>query len=69
MAATSRKENVISFVDARAERRVGLPVSLEMDWNHLHAEEERWALGRTIWLAVAISAALWAVIAGVLWFV
>jgi hypothetical protein len=68
MAATSR-ENVISLADVRAERRSSLPVSFEMDWNQVHAEEEPWELGRTIWFAVTISAALWAVIAGVLWFV
>ncbi|GAA0565020.1 hypothetical protein [Rhizomicrobium electricum] len=69
MAAVSSRENVISLAEVRAERRPALPVSFEMDWNQIHAEEEPWELGRTIWFAVAISAALWAVIAGLLWFV
>jgi hypothetical protein len=69
MAAVSRRENVISLAEARAERRETSPVVLlEMDWDPLRAEEEPWEMGRTIWFAVVISAALWAVIAGVLWF-
>ena len=72
MAATSsaRRENVVDLSQARAERRAALPVSLEMDWSEFHAEnEEPWAIGRTLWFAVIISTALWAVIAGALWFV
>lgn len=69
MAAVSRRENVISLAEVRAERREPLPVSFEIDWNQLHAEEEPWEIGRTIWFAVVVSAALWALIAGVLWFV
>jgi hypothetical protein len=69
MAAISREENVINLAEARAVRRAGLPVSLEMDWTKLHAESEPWALGRTIWFTVVLSAALWAIIAGALWFV
>jgi hypothetical protein len=69
MAAVSRRENVISLAEVRAERRVTSPVVLlEMNWDPLPGEEEPWEMGRTIWLAVVISAALWAVIAGVLWF-
>lgn len=70
MAATSqaRQENVINLAEARAER--GVPVSLDMDWTRLHAEEEEpWALGKTVWFALAISTALWAVIAGLVWLV
>jgi hypothetical protein len=69
VTATEHRENVISLAEVRAERRAALPVSLEMDWNQVQAEEEPWAMGHTMWLAVAISACLWAIIAGVLWFV
>ena len=68
MSATARKENVINLAEVRAER--GVPVSLEMDWSQLHAEqEEPWALGKTIWFALVVSTALWAVIAGLVWLV
>lgn len=69
MAASSqaRRENVISLAAVRAERHTGLPISLDMEWDK--SEEEPWALGKTIWFAVVISSALWAVIAGALWFI
>jgi hypothetical protein len=72
MAATLRvpPENVVNLANARAERRTAvLPVSLEMDWTQLHAEDESQPMGRTIWFAVVVSSALWAVIAGALWLV
>jgi hypothetical protein len=72
MAATLRvpRENVVNLADERAERRPSiLPVSLEIDWTQLHAEDESEPMGRTIWIAVLISSALWAVIAGALWLV
>ncbi len=71
MAVTSeaRRENIVSLDDARAMRRGALPVSLDMDWSQIHAEEEPWAMGKTIWFAIVISTALWAIIAGALWFV
>jgi hypothetical protein len=66
----AQQQNVINLEDVRAERRAALPVSLEMDWTRLHAEEEEpWAMGKTIWFAVAISTGLWAVIGGIVWFV
>jgi hypothetical protein len=68
MAAPSeaRRENVVSLAAVRAERQSQLPVSLDMNWDR--AEEEPWALGKTIWFAVVVSTALWGVIAGALWF-
>jgi hypothetical protein len=69
MAATSeaRRENVVSLAAVRAERQAALPVSFDLEWDR--PEEESWALGKTIWFAVVISTALWAVIAGALWFI
>lgn len=69
MAAAAHQENVISLAQVRAERRAALPVSLDMDWDRSRDEEESWALGRTVWVAVAISSGLWAIIAGALWLV
>lgn len=72
MAATLRvpRENVVNLADARAERHLSvLPVPLEIDWTPLHAEEESEPMGRTIWFAVLVSSALWAVIAGALWLI
>lgn len=72
MALTSQahQENVVSLAEVRAERRAARLISLEMDWTRDHAEqEEPWAMGKTIWFAVVVSSALWAVIAGALWLV
>jgi len=72
MAATLRvpQENVVNLADERAERRTAvLPVALEMDWTRIQAEDESQPMGRTIWFAVLVSTALWAVIAGALWLV
>jgi hypothetical protein len=63
-------ENIVDLSSVRAERLPPpLPVSLEMDWEKFHAAEEPWSLGRTIWFAVVVSTALWAVIAGAVWLV
>jgi hypothetical protein len=72
MAAALRvpQENVVNLANARAERRADvLPVSLEMDWAQFDAEDKTQPMGQTIWFAVVVSSALWAVIAGALWLV
>ena len=66
--ANVQRENIVDLSAVRAERQPS-PVSLEMDWERFHADEETWSLGRTIWFAVVVSAALWAVIAGAVWLV
>ncbi len=72
MAATLRvpRENVVNLADVRAEHHaVILPVSLEMEWTQLDADDESQPMGQTIWIAVLVSTALWAVIAGAIWLV
>ncbi len=50
-----------------------LAQAFEMDWNTVHAqavsETDPWPMGRTIWFVIFASAALWACIAGIVWFI
>ena len=69
-ALSSSQQNVVNLADVRAERRLpSPPISLEMDWDKLYAEDDDQPVGRTLWFAIVVSSALWAVIAGALWFV
>lgn len=72
MAATleNRRENIVVLADVRAVRRLpSLPLSLEIDLEKLHADDKPMGTGQKIWFAVVVSTALWAVIAGAIWFV
>ena len=70
MPATAHQENIVVLADVRAERRAASsPLSLEMDWEKFHNQDEPWSMAKTIWFAVVVSTALWAVIAGAVWFV
>jgi hypothetical protein len=70
MAAPSIRENVVSLAAIRAERQIAPgPLSLEMDFPAARDTRESAPMGRTVWFAVVMSMALWAVIAGVIWFV
>jgi hypothetical protein len=48
-----------------------LAQAFEMDWNTVHADDlsetGTWPMGRTIWFALFVSAAIWAGIAGIVW--
>jgi hypothetical protein len=50
-----------------------LSQAFEMDWNAVHAQDTcevgPWPMGRTIWLALFVSTALWACIASIVWLV
>jgi hypothetical protein len=70
MAATLpvHRENVVSLSAVRAERRLSsLPLSLDMDFSE--SERASVPIGRTVWLAVVASLALWGLIAGAIWLV
>ena len=72
MAATLpvHRENVVSLSEVRAERRLSsVPLSLEMDFSGSQDDDESVPMGRTVWFAIVVSMALWAVIAGAIWFV
>lgn len=68
--AHATRENIVDLSVVRTGRRSpDAPVSLEMDWEKFHADDQPWSLGRTIWFALVVSTALWAVIAGAVWLV
>jgi len=68
MVATvpANRENIVSLSDVRAERRLS-PLSLEMDFSE--SQRDSIPVGRTVWFAVAVSLAMWALIAGAIWLV
>jgi hypothetical protein len=64
----ANRENVVSLSEVRAGRHLSsLPLSLDMEFS----ESERGSapIGRTFWFTIMMSMALWAVIAGAIWFV
>jgi hypothetical protein len=68
MPGLSTRENVVDLAAIRAGRGLSsLPAALEMDWEK--REAGGWSLARTVWFAVIVSTALWAVIAGAIWLI